>query len=87
MSGLEQYQATARQSEGGYNPRDPDGGTLAGFYLRQYKELNPAIRTLADVKEHDILDQQARWWRERGGNALEAKYGPEFAASYVESSC
>ena len=88
QSGLRIYQATASHDENTHriNFSDPNGGTLAGFNLGQYRALNPSIRSLHDVQPHDIADAQAHWWRTNGGDAIEAKYGPAFAASYVNLS-
>jgi hypothetical protein len=87
VSGKERFQITALKNEGtAYNPRDPNGGTVAGFNLAQYQAINPRIRSLADVQQHDILDAQAQWWRHVNGDSVEAKYGPEFAAAYANLS-
>jgi hypothetical protein len=87
-TGLELYQFNAANDEGTnkINFGDPNGGTLAGFHLGQYKSIDPSIRSLGDVQPHHIRDAQAKWWRENGGDAIQAKYGPEFAASYVNLS-
>lgn len=87
-TGLELYQFNAANDEGTnkINFGDPNGGTLAGFHLGQYKSIDPSIRSLGDVQPHHIRDAQAKWWRENGGDAIQAEYGPEFAASYVNLS-
>lgn len=87
QSGLQMFQANAYRHEGdAVNHRDPNGGTRAGFNLAQYQAINPSIRSLADVQQNDILGAQAKWWREQGGNDIEAKYGSEFAAAYTDLS-
>lgn len=87
QSGLQMFQANAYRHEGdAINHRDPNGGTRAGFNLAQYQAINPSIRSLADVQQNDILGAQAKWWREQGGNDIEAKYGSEFAAAYTDLS-
>ena len=86
--GLEQFQWMAgnHENRNAINYRDPNGGTRAGFNLAQYQAINPRIRSLADVQQHDILDAQAHWWRQQNGDAIQAKYGPAFAASYADLS-
>jgi len=70
----------------GINHSDPNGGTLAGFNLKQYQAVNPNIRSLNDVTPNNIAVAQKNWYDSQGGDQLAQKYGPNFAAAYVDLS-
>lgn len=75
------YSNTAFRDEGlAVNPNDPDGGSLAGFYTYQYG------KPLSEVTRDDIIEQQRKWWEGQNGDQIAEKYGPNFAAAYVNLS-
>ena len=75
------YSESALHHEGlGINKLDPNGGTLAGFDASFYgKSLNA-------VGPRDIARAQKKWYDQQGGDQLSQKYGPNFAAAYVNLS-
>ena len=65
---------------------EPGRPTLAGFELKQYQAINPNIRSFSDVGPRDVALAQKSWYDGQGGDQMAQKYGPNFAAAYVNLS-